>query len=104
MTFGELLQWFRGEHNLSQIELAARLHISQSFLSQLERDERSPGKQVVSIVAAQLQVPDIVILVLTSRHSEDMMIEASDFSRLKSSMVRLIKEHFPNVSEVADKS
>lgn len=52
-TFGERLAELRQREKLSQAQLAERASIDQSFLSRLERDERTASRAtVLSLVNA----------------------------------------------------
>jgi tetratricopeptide (TPR) repeat protein/transcriptional regulator with XRE-family HTH domain len=54
LTFGVLLKQHRRSTTLTQEALAARVGYSPSYISQLERGERLPGRATVQVLAAAL--------------------------------------------------
>jgi transcriptional regulator with XRE-family HTH domain len=56
-SFATLLRWWRRHRALSQLELASRADISQRHLSFLELGRASPSSEMVSRLAAALDVP-----------------------------------------------
>ena len=53
-SFGLWLKSQRSARHLSQSELAQRMSITPSFLSRLERDERSPSREHLEMLASVL--------------------------------------------------
>ena len=54
---GEALRLIRVFHDLKQNELAKRLGVSQSHLSDLERGERKPSSDLISRYAEEFDLP-----------------------------------------------
>jgi len=55
-TLGERLRAAREACGLSQVALASAAHISQGYLSQLERDEREPTLSIAARLARALGI------------------------------------------------
>jgi transcriptional regulator with XRE-family HTH domain len=55
-SFATMLRWWRRHRALSQLELAGRADISQRHLSFLELGRASPSSEMVSRLAAALDV------------------------------------------------
>lgn len=55
--FGDRLRWWRTRRGLSQLELAGRAGVSQRHVSFLERGRASPSREMVTLLAATLDVP-----------------------------------------------
>ena len=54
---GEALRLIRVFHDLKQNELAERLGISQSHLSDIERGEKTPSNELVTRYAHEFELP-----------------------------------------------
>lgn len=54
---GEALRLIRVFHDLKQNELAERLGISQSYLSDIERGTKTPSSEVVARYAEEFDMP-----------------------------------------------
>ena len=54
---GEALRLIRVFHDLKQTELAERLGISQSHLSEIERDLKTPSGELVARYAKEFELP-----------------------------------------------
>jgi transcriptional regulator with XRE-family HTH domain len=57
MTVGQIIRHLRQSKRLSQAELAQLVHISASYLSQLEGDKREPTIPLLRKMAAALGAP-----------------------------------------------
>ena len=58
----EALRLIRVFHDLKQNELAERLGISKSYLSELERGKKSPSMEVIQQYASEFEMPVSSIL------------------------------------------
>ena len=58
----EALRLIRVFHDVKQNELAERLGISKSYLSELERGKKSPSMEVIQQYASEFQMPVSSIL------------------------------------------
>lgn len=56
-SFAAVLRWWRGHRGLSQLDLAGRADISQRHLSFMELGRASPSREMVTRLAAALDVP-----------------------------------------------
>jgi transcriptional regulator with XRE-family HTH domain len=54
--FGQKVRWLRGEHGLTQEQLAERAGISVDFLSLIERGRSSPSFENLAELAEALEV------------------------------------------------
>lgn len=55
--FGKALRLLRRSHDLNQQELAARLEISRSYISELESDNRTPSYDLLQKYAQTFKIP-----------------------------------------------
>jgi transcriptional regulator with XRE-family HTH domain len=71
MRIGEALRMMRTINGLTQKEMAKALELSDSYVSELERDNRDPSLSVLQRYADYFQVPVSSILLFSeSRGSE----------------------------------
>ena len=61
-TFGQNVRQIRARKNLSQQAVAAKAKVSVSYISMLERAQRSPPLETVEAVAKALGVPPLSLL------------------------------------------
>lgn len=77
---GRALKLVRSYHDLSQIELAQKLDISRSYLSEIEAGKKTPSMDLLAQYSLQFAVP-LSTLLLVSEGFEDETLTA----RLKKS-------------------
>lgn len=65
MDIGEAIKFLRSRRNISQVELAEKVEITQGFLSLIEKGEREPGFELVKKISETLKVPEQLIFLLT---------------------------------------
>lgn len=65
MNIGEAIKFLRSKRNISQVDLAEKVEITQGFLSLIEQGEREPGFELVKKISRTLQVPEQLIFLLT---------------------------------------
>jgi len=56
-ALAEQIRAWRGRHSLTQADLAVKSGISVSFISMIERAERSPSYETLYAIAAALELP-----------------------------------------------
>lgn len=56
MTFGQKVKNRRKELRMTQVELALKTHLSQGYISQLERDGFNPTAPVIMRLASALDL------------------------------------------------
>ncbi|WP_082647726.1 helix-turn-helix transcriptional regulator [Lysobacter antibioticus] len=61
----EALRLLRSYHDLSQIDLAAQLNISRSYLSELESGKRQPSLELLKNYSQHFNVPLSAILLFS---------------------------------------
>jgi transcriptional regulator with XRE-family HTH domain len=57
MKIGSVIQEIRRKRNLSQGDLAKQLGISQTYLSQIEGDKKTPSMEMLESISATLEIP-----------------------------------------------
>lgn len=62
----------RAAAGFSQKEFAARLDVSQSYLSQIESDRREPTIPLVRRMAAELGVPSVILFAAALSRPNEM--------------------------------
>ena len=75
------LRLLRTYHQLKQFELAERLGVSNSFLSEIEKGTKSPSLEVLSSYSRVFKMPVSSILLFS---------ESIDAQRVRSSRVRIV--------------
>ncbi len=73
------LRLLRTYHQLTQVELARRLGISNTYLSEIERGDKSPGIELLNKYAEVFSMPTSSILLF----SESIMNEGTRGKKLR---------------------
>ena len=80
---GQALRQARTEVGISQVEAAARLGVSQTLLSLMEKDKRSVTPAVAERAVTHLHAtPELLPVSTKTRHSDDQL--AADLGDRKS--------------------
>jgi len=78
---GEALRLIRVFHDMKQKELAQRLDISQSHLSDIERGQKTPSQEIVARYAELFELPVSSIWFFNEQLETDLKPSAIDRAR-----------------------
>lgn len=99
MNIGTIIKDLRKKAGLSQGELAEVCDLSQSYLSQVEKNKRDPHFSTLTTIAAQLSIP-LPVLVFLALDEEDIPEKKKEaFQILFPSIRAFLIELFPRASE-----
>jgi transcriptional regulator with XRE-family HTH domain len=96
MTLGMTIRHLRQAKHLSQLDLAKRLNISASYLSQLERDKREATIPLLRNLAAELGAPAALLFAaaLAEKTSLDLPDPFSEaLRRLTEAVGAALRQH-----------
>ena len=71
MNIGHAIRTVRQKRMYKQKDLAAKLGISPSFLSQIEQGKREPSSRLIEQVAEKLDIPVQLIVLLATEFKAD---------------------------------
>lgn len=71
MTLGMAVRHLRQSAGISQLDLAERLEISASYLSQIENDRREASLPLLRKIASQFEAPSALLFALALAGSAD---------------------------------
>lgn len=74
MDIGKQIKELRKHRNISQVDLAARVGVSQTSLSLIETGENNPSEKTVKEISKVLRIP-VPILYFLSFSEDDVPIE-----------------------------
>ena len=93
-TLGEALRLIRVFHDIKQTELARRLKISKSYLSQIESGAKEPTLSVLEKYAAEFDLPmSSIMFFAESVKSTDRYIEGRNVVASKIIKILNFLEH-----------
>ena len=102
MNVGNIISKFRKQAGLSQGQLAEACEISQSYLSQIEKNRREPHMTTLKKLSEVLEVP-LPVLLFLSVDEEDIPEQKRDaFKILFPSIKAFLVELFPKSEEVLE--
>ncbi|WP_167608160.1 helix-turn-helix domain-containing protein [Maribellus sediminis] len=94
MKLGSTIKRLRKEKNIRQVDFAKQCGISQTYLSQLENDDRNPTIDVLERISKTLEVPYPVLSFL-SLTEDDVSEEKRDmYQRMQKVMFGLVEDVF----------
>lgn len=93
MNIGHAIKLCRQQRKLTQTELAVRAGVSVSYLSLLERGERSdPGLSSLEKIAKGLDIPMTILLFLATDDSELSGFSAELKEKLSTAALDLMRQ------------
>lgn len=95
MKIGEKLKTLRSDQNLNTDELAALSDVSQSTISEIESDKRSPKLDTLEKICNALKVPIMEVLPVEHHLSPD----ASSLSKRELEVISLFLKMKPDERE-----
>ncbi len=99
MTLGSALRRLRAAAGFSQKEFAARLEVSQSYLSQIESDRREPTIPLVRRMAGELGVPSVILFAAVLSRPASMT--GDEHKQLTKIVNELIEAAAMNLGQIA---
>lgn len=94
MDLGQTIKYLRQEKKLTQEQLANNCGMTQTYLSQIERNQKEPTLSALKDIATSLEVP-VPILFFLSIDEQDVPPEKRDaFNSIGSNFKSVIHEFF----------
>lgn len=96
MDIGSVIKDLRKEKNITQIKFAELCQISQTYLSQIENNQKDPNLSTLKIIAKNLNIP-LPIMFFLALDDKDISDEKKDAFRLLSPSIKsMIHTFFTN--------
>ena len=81
MKVGTVIQDIRRRKDISQGDLAKQLKISQTYLSQIEGDKKTPSMEVLQEISKALEIPVYYLMFKGLEVEKDIVEEKRDAYR-----------------------
>lgn len=94
MKIGATIKKLRKEKKISQVDFAKQCGISQTYLSQLENDERNPTVNVLEKISSVLEVPYPVLSFLSITIDNVPEEKKEVYQRMEKVMFGLVEDVF----------
>ena len=95
MKVGSVIQDIRRKRNLSQGDLAKQLGISQTYLSQIEGDKKTPSMEILQAISDALEIPVYYLLFKGLEVEKDIVEEKRDaYQKLSPAITSMIEGFF----------
>lgn len=94
MKIGATIKKLRKEKKITQIDFAERCGISQTYLSQLENDERNPTVDVLERISNVLEIPYPVLSFLSITIDSVPEEKKEVYKRMEKVMFGLVEDVF----------
>lgn len=91
MNLGKALKICRAAKNLSLDEVSSRTGVSASYLSRVENGKREPPLELVSKLAAALELPPALLIFLASEPEEIQGIDQATAQRFSDLALELLR-------------
>jgi len=79
-TLGKRVRELRRKAGITQLDLACRVNISESYIALIEADKRNPGMDIISALANEFHVS--VDYLVSGKTSEDDNLRVREWSSL----------------------
>ncbi|MBO4441670.1 helix-turn-helix transcriptional regulator [bacterium] len=79
-TLGKRVRELRRKAGITQLDLACRVNISESYIALIEADKRNPGMDIISTLANEFHVS--VDYLVSGKTSEDDNLRVREWSSL----------------------
>jgi transcriptional regulator with XRE-family HTH domain len=87
----EVLRLIRVYHDLNQKEMAERLKISKSYLSEIESGTKTPTLQLVEAYATEFDVPSSAILFFVESVGDEVSASSKAKRLVRQKILRLLQ-------------
>jgi XRE family transcriptional regulator, regulator of sulfur utilization len=94
MKIGATINKLRKERKITQIDFAKQCGISQTYLSQLENDERNPTVDVLERISKVLEIPYPVLSFLSITIDNVPEDKKEVYKRMEKVMFGLVEDVF----------
>lgn len=94
MKLGQTISNIRKKKGLKQDELAGRSNISQTYLSQIENDKKTPNINTLKIISNVLNVPMPIIFFLSLDKDDIPEVKREAFDTLFSPFESFVENFF----------
>ena len=95
MKVGSVIQDIRRKRNLSQGDLAWQLGISQTYLSQVEGDKKTPSMEMLEGISAALEIPVYYLMFKGLEPEKDIVAEKREaYQKLSPAITSMIEGFF----------
>ena len=64
-SIGKAIQVLRKKCEVTQLDLAKKIGVSQSYLSLIEKDQREPGLELIKNIANALEIPQQLLYLMS---------------------------------------
>ena len=94
MKIGATIKKLRKEKKITQIDFAGQCGISQTYLSQLENDERNPTVDILERISSVLEIPYPVLSFLSITIDNVPEEKKEVYKRMEKVMFGLVEDVF----------
>lgn len=95
MKVGSVIQEIRRKKELSQGDLAKQLNISQTYLSQIEGDKKTPSMELLQEISKVLEIPVYYLMFKGLEPEKDIVPEKRDaYQKLSPAITSMIEGFF----------
>jgi transcriptional regulator with XRE-family HTH domain len=90
MDYKKAFGVIRAAKNLSQKDLAKILDVTPSYISRIERGERSPSPEIISLLCERLNIPLALFMLLGQKYSQLSTLDKRLLDDLGKELLKII--------------
>lgn len=94
MDLGNIIKNIRNQKKLTQIELAYSCGITQTYLSQIERNQKEPNLSTLKKISSCLNIPLPILFFLSMTEEDVLPNKRKAFEIIRPSVISLVNEFF----------
>lgn len=92
MDLGNALRNIRRRKNKTQVEVTEKLKISQTYLSQIENNEKEPSAEMLRKICKYYKVPVVIVMWMATEESDVDKSKKQIFNQLGPAITSLVNE------------
>jgi transcriptional regulator with XRE-family HTH domain len=90
MDYGKALSVVRAAKGLSQKDLAVIIEKTPSYISRIEKDERTPTLDTINLICERLEIPVTLFMLLSKKYSAMNKVDKRLLDEMGAELLQII--------------
>lgn len=90
MNYGKAIRTIRAAKGISQKDLSKKLDLDSSYLSRIEKGERTPSIDLLETTAKKLEIPFYLFMLLSSEKEDVKGFEEKDIQIMSKNLLSIL--------------
>lgn len=90
MKYGKAIKTIRTGRGLSQLDLSKILDKTPSYISKIEKEERTPSIEFIELFTKKLKIPSYLFMLLASEKNDLKGLEKKDIEKISKNLLKIV--------------